>query len=150
MSDLDFSGTYECTVDEKGRIMFPTALKKKLKPVLDEGFMIKKSPFNKLCLEIYPKSAWLKMKENMRMLDPFQESTDDFIRRYMNIHKEVFLDGAGRFLIPKELKGFGGIVKDVVLACGVDKIDVWDKQKYDEEMNKPVDIGKLAKEVRNK
>jgi MraZ protein len=148
MADLDFSGVYECTVDEKGRIMFPQALKKKLKPILDEGFMIKKSPFNKSCLEIYPKSDWLQMKQDMRKLDPFQESTDDFIRRYMNIHKEVFLDGAGRFLIPKELKGYGGINKDIILACGVNKIDVWDKNKYDEEMSKPIDIGALAKQIR--
>lgn len=148
MADLDFSGTYDCTIDEKGRIMFPQSLKKKLQAVLDEGFMIKKSPFNKSCLEIFPKCEWLKMKETMRELDPFQESTDDFIRRYMNYHKEVFLDGTGRFLIPKEFKGFGGINKDIVLACGVNKIDVWDKNKYDEELNKPMDIGALAKEVR--
>jgi MraZ protein len=150
MAELDFSGTYDCTVDDKGRIMFPSALKKRLQPVIDDGFMIKKSPFNKPCLEIFPRSAWLKMKENMRTLDPFQVETDDFIRRYMNIHKEVFLDGSGRFLIPKEMKGFGGINKEIILSCTVDKIEVWDKQKHDEEMNKPMDIGKLAKHVRNK
>ena len=149
MAELDFSGTFDCTVDEKGRIMLPTSLKKKLQSVIEEGFIIKKSAFNKPCLEIFPNSAWMKMKENMRMLDPFQEETDDFIRRYMNIHKEVFLDGSGRFLIPKELKGFGGINREIILSCTVDKIEVWDKQKHEEEMNRPIDIGKLAKQVRN-
>jgi MraZ protein len=148
MSDLDFSGVYDCTIDEKGRIMFPIALKKKLQTVLDEGFIIKQSFFNKPCLEIYPKAAWLVMKENLRKLDPLQEATDIYVRRFMNIHKEVYLDGAGRFLIPKELKGYGGINKDIVLACNLDKIEVWDKEKHYEEMNKPINLSELAKQVR--
>ena len=53
---INIIGTYECKADAKGRVMFPAALKKQLKNVMGDGFVIKRSVFNK-CLEIhmYPK-----------------------------------------------------------------------------------------------
>ena len=50
-------GTYECKADVKGRIMLPTALKKQLQKIINDGFIIKRSVFNQ-CLEIHPMSEW--------------------------------------------------------------------------------------------
>ena len=33
-------GTYECKADSKGRIMFPSALKKQLQNVIGDGFVV--------------------------------------------------------------------------------------------------------------
>ena len=54
---IDIIGTYECKVDVKGRVMFPVAIKKQLQQVLNDGFVIKRSVFNK-CLEIHPMQEW--------------------------------------------------------------------------------------------
>ena len=39
------NGTYECKVDAKGRLMLPAALKKQLLPILQNGFVLKRSVF---------------------------------------------------------------------------------------------------------
>ena len=50
---INIIGTHECKVDIKGRVMFPSSLKKQLQKVIGDGFVIKRSVFNK-CLEIHP------------------------------------------------------------------------------------------------
>ena len=45
---INIVGTYECKVDAKARILFPSALKKQLQPVLGDGFVIKRSGFSSM------------------------------------------------------------------------------------------------------
>jgi MraZ protein len=40
------------------------------------------------------------------------------------------LDSAGRILIPKNLMEHASLEKDIVLVSAVNKIEVWDKNKY--------------------
>jgi MraZ protein len=42
----------------------------------------------------------------------------------------VELDSAGRILLPPSLKEHAGLSKDIVLACNLDKIAIWDSNKY--------------------
>ena len=42
---MNLIGTYECKTDSKGRFMMPASLKKQLKSVVNEGFVLKRSVF---------------------------------------------------------------------------------------------------------
>ena len=48
---INLIGTYECTVDNKGRIMIPAQLKKQLDGFTTEPFILKRSVFQN-CLEL--------------------------------------------------------------------------------------------------
>ena len=63
----------------------------------------------------------------------------------------VELDTAGRLLIPQNLKEHAGLAKDIVLAAAVDKIEIWDKSKYQQffESFSPEAFSSLAKQVMN-
>ncbi|NJW55435.1 division/cell wall cluster transcriptional repressor MraZ, partial [Salinimicrobium sp. CDJ15-91] len=63
-------GTYECKVDAKGRLMVPAPMKKQLLPVLDQGFVLKRSIFNP-CLELYPMEKWNKEMEKIEQLNQY-------------------------------------------------------------------------------
>jgi MraZ protein len=54
---INLIGSYEVKSDAKGRIMIPADLKKQVQPILNEGFILKRSIFQK-CLELYPMSEW--------------------------------------------------------------------------------------------
>ena len=72
--------------------MFPAALKKQLKDVLGDGFVIKRSVFNK-CLEIHPMSEWEKVVAQVSKLNRFVKKNNDFIRSYMSgLWKLMVLD----------------------------------------------------------
>ena len=49
---INLIGTYECKADAKGRVMFPSALKRQLQDVMLEGFVIKRSVFNNCLTEL--------------------------------------------------------------------------------------------------
>ena len=62
--------------------------------------------------------------------------------------KMLEIDSTGRILIPKDLISFAGITKNLVLASSVNMIEIWDKDKYEEVVNKSLeDFGSLAEEV---
>ena len=121
-------GTYECKADAKGRVMFPSALKKQLQKVIGDGFVIKRSVFNQ-CLEIHPMADWNGVVGQVNKLNRFVKKNNDFIRSYMAGLKMVEVDGSGRFLIPKDLIAFAGLQKDIVLSSSVNMIEIWDKER---------------------
>ena len=144
---INVIGTYECKADAKGRVMFPASLKKQLKNVMGDGFVIKRSVFNK-CLEIHPMSEWNKVVSQVNRLNRFVKKNNDFIRSYMSGLRIVEVDGAGRFLIPKDLYLFADLQKELVLSSSVNMIEIWDKNKYEDSVAETlVDFGYLAEDV---
>jgi len=143
-------GTYECKVDAKGRVMFPSALKKQLRDVMSDGFVIKRSVFNR-CLEIHPMSEWNKVVAQVNRLNRFVKKNNDFIRSYMSGLKVIDVDRSGRFLVPKDLYLFADLKKEIVLSSSVSMIEIWDKENYEASVaNTLIDFGNLAEDVMGK
>ena len=144
---ISILGTYECKADAKGRVMLPSGLKKQVLPVLDDGFVIKRSVFNK-CLEIHPMSEWKKIVDQVNQLNRFVKKNNDFIRSYMSGLKIVNVDSSSRILIPKDLIQFAGLEKKIVLSSSVNIIEVWDKSEYEQSVLKSIaEFGDLAEDV---
>ena len=120
---INIIGTYECKVDAKGRIMLPSALKKQLQPLINDGFVIKRSVFNN-CLELYPMKEWNVMILQVNQLNRFIKKNIDFIRSYMSGLKSLNADGNGRILIPKNLILYAGIDKEIVLTASLNVIEI--------------------------
>jgi len=140
-------GTYECKADAKGRVMFSSALKKQLLPVVSEGFVVKRAVFQP-CLELYPMREWNLMMEKINKLNRFVKKNNDFIRRFTAGVKVVELDASGRLLIPKDLCQFAGVEKQVVLSSAVNIIEIWDKDRYENAIDDAtIDFADLAEEV---
>lgn len=140
-------GTYECKVDAKGRLMFPSAFRAQLASEIKDGFVIKRSVFQK-CLELYPMSEWNIESTRINKLNRFRKKNVDFIRKFMAGVKTIELDKADRLLIPKDLINFSGIKKEIVLASVVNKIEIWNKEEYEKTIDfDPEDFADLAEEV---
>ncbi len=143
----NFIGTYECKADAKGRIMIPVALKNQLAPMLDARFVLKRAVFSNY-LELYPMKEWDKVMAKIDKLNRFKKKNIDFIRRFTAGVKVVEVDSNGRLLIPKDLFAWAGLQKEVVLSSGINIIEIWDKEGYEESINDAaVDFADLAEEV---
>ena len=77
---ISFIGTYECKADTKGRVMIPVTLKNQMAPVINKGFVIKRSVFQP-CLELYPMEEWNLLMQKMNRKNRFKKKNNDFIRR---------------------------------------------------------------------
>ncbi|UAM96898.1 division/cell wall cluster transcriptional repressor MraZ [Polaribacter litorisediminis] len=144
---INLIGTYECKADAKGRVMVASALKKQMQPILQEGFVLKRAVFQP-CLELYPMQEWNVMMGKINKLNKFNKKNNDFIRRFTAGVKLVELDATGRILIPKDLCGFAGIQKQIVMSSSVSIIEIWDKEKYEKAIDDAAnDFADLAEEV---
>lgn len=143
---IQLLGEFDCKLDQKGRLMVPSSLKKQLPNVEQEGLVINRG-FEKH-LVIYPKKVWEGIVAELSKLNPYEKKTREFIRFFTRGASELSLDASGRVLLPKSLLEFAGIAGDVVLACQFDKIEVWSKDAYDQLLdNEPENFANLAEEV---
>ena len=128
MATTNLIGEYECKLDEKGRIIFPSALKKQLAPELQDKFVINVGFEG--CLVIRPMDVWYEVSGKVNRMSEFSEDSRRFQRRFNKGANEVCLDSQNRFLIPKILIPEASIEKEVILFAYGDKIELWDKATY--------------------
>ena len=142
-----FIGDYTGKVDAKGRLTFPSALKKQMSSASEDRFVVKKDIFEK-CLVLYPIEEWERQNELIRSrINPYNKEHNKFLRNFYKGTAEVVLDGNNRILIPKRLLELVGITKDVVLAGQDGKIEIWDKQLYDHIEEPEEDFANLAEKI---
>ncbi len=125
-----FLGEFEATLDPKGRFLLPAGIKKQLPEGENTQFVINRG-FEK-CLTIYPMVSWKPLFEKISQLNDFDPKVREFRRYFLNGAIALELDSAGRILIPRNLMQHGSLEKDIVLVSAVNKIEVWDKNKYQE------------------
>jgi MraZ protein len=142
-----FLGEYEATLDSKGRFLLPAGIKKQLPEGVDPVFVVNRG-FEK-CLTVYPLQSWKPIYENISALNDFDPKVREFRRYFLNGAIQIEVDNAGRILLPKNLMEHAGLEKDIVLVSAVNKLEIWDKNKYQQffETFSPESFSKLAAEV---
>ncbi len=138
---VKFIGEYESKLDDKGRVVVPSAFKSIVINRLDGAssndnladiaFVIKKSLFSN-CLEMYTYQQWEQESEEIKgRLNFFNPEHDKFWREYSRDRALVTLDRkVGRIIIPKTLLKKIGVDKEIIFAGNDFKIEIWAKENY--------------------
>lgn len=143
----NFIGTYECKIDDKGRLKLPSQVAKQMESFADESFVLKRSVFQR-CLEVYPMKHWEKIMVKINALNRFSGKNGDFVRIFTAGVKIVEADSAGRLQISKDLVQFASLQKDVVIASAGELFEIWDKTAYENIIAiSEADFAALAEEV---
>jgi MraZ protein len=144
---IGFLGEYEATIDAKGRFLLPAGFKKQLPEEGATQFVINRG-FEK-CLTLYPMVSWEPIFTEISKLNDFDPKVREFRRYFLNGATTLELDSAGRILIPPNLKAHAGLDKDIVLVAAVNKIEIWDKSKYQQFFDSfsPEAFSELAQRV---
>ncbi|HEX5654131.1 MAG TPA: division/cell wall cluster transcriptional repressor MraZ [Chitinophagaceae bacterium] len=147
---IGFLGEFEATLDAKGRFLLPAGFKKQLPEEEVSRFVINRG-FEK-CLALYPVKNWEPLFADISRLNDFDPKVREFRRYFLNGATFVEPDSAGRLLVPPNLKEHAGLEKDIVLVAAVNKIEIWDSNKYKQffESYSPDTFSNLANEVMNK
>lgn len=130
---VKFIGEYTVKIDDKGRLVLPSAFKSVMAAGEDLRFVIKKDIFED-CLEMYTYAEWDRQSEEVKSrLDFFNKKHTVFWREYMRNRAVVEPDPKiGRITIPKKLLESIGVNREVVFAGNDFKIEIWAKEKYSE------------------
>lgn len=142
-----FLGEFEATLDTKGRFLLPAGFKRQIPEGENTRFVLNRG-FEK-CLSLYPMSSWQPLYDQISTLNDFDPKVREFRRFFLNGAIIVEPDAAGRLLIPQNLKEYAGLERDIVLAAAVNKLEIWDKEKYQKffEAYSPDDFSSLAQSV---
>jgi len=142
-----FFETYECKIDDKGRLKLPSSLAKHLEGYGNSDVVVKRAVFQK-CLEVYPMKPWEKLMEKINGLNRFVKKNTDFIRMFTAGVKTVEVDKAERILVPKDLKIFAGLEKDIVISGAGEFFEIWDKTAYEANIaTNEADFAQLSEDV---
>ncbi len=125
-----FKGSYEYSVDNKGRINIPARLRKYVSPEANDTFVLTRG-YEK-CLFVYPLDEWNKLEQSIRLLSSTNPKHRFFMRRLLEKATESQLDGQARITIPKELLQFGGIENDVLILGVLERLELWNPATYRE------------------
>src|SRR5687767_1365192 len=142
-----FLGEYEATLDAKGRFLLPAGFKKQMTEGESDRYIINRG-FEK-CLSLFPLKNWEPLFSDISKLNDFDPKVREFRRYFLNGATMVEPDSAGRLLVPPNLKDHAALQKDIVLVAAVNKIEIWDSNKYHQLFDSfsADDFSNLAKDV---
>lgn len=125
-----FLGEYYRTRDSKGRVFVPSNFREGL----IGGTVISKG-FDEKCLFLFSKESWNKLQEKILSGPIAKKNTQVFSRWFFSSAIEADMDPQGRIKIPQNLADYAGVNKDIVLVGVSERIEIWDKQKWEEYYN---------------
>ena len=114
-----FIGTYEHSIDDKGRLAIPAKIRSGL-----EGSFFATRGLDK-CLFIFPKSEWDRQLAEFARLPLTMRDARAYSRLFFSGACECELDKQGRINIPAYLREYAGLKKDVVVIGVMNRIEVW-------------------------
>ena len=132
-------GHHNCKLDAKGRILVPSDFKEQLGYEVEEGFVLRPG-LHAHCLELYTKKDWTAVQDQLRAkFSQFIEKQEIVLRKYNSGANFVKLDGSGRLQIPKDMIDKASLVKDLVITAVTTKMEIWDKDLYEQSINNDLD-----------
>jgi len=119
------SGEYRHTVDEKGRVIIPS----KIRNEMGSNMVITRGLDG--CLFGYNEIEWNKIMEKLSTLPFTKSDARNFTRFLTSGAQTVEFDKQGRINIPNYLMNYAEISRDVVIVGVINRIEIWEKDKWD-------------------
>nr|MBP3598155.1 division/cell wall cluster transcriptional repressor MraZ [Eubacterium sp.] len=120
-----FMGTYDHSIDTKGRVIVPA----KFREPLGDSFVVTLGLDG--CLFGYPEEEWMDFVKQLKEL-PGTKEARKLQRYFMAGAAPCDVDKQGRILIPSKLREAAGLEKDIVFVGVMSKIEIWSKARWDE------------------
>ncbi len=120
-----FIGEYTYSLDDKKRLAVPVKFRNLLgkKAVITRGL--------DQCLFIFSAKEWESLAEKISKLPLSQSDARGFARLMLGGAMEVTIDSMGRVLIPDYLKKYASLNKKTVLVGVLNRVEVWDEDKWE-------------------
>ena len=131
----DMTGTYEHSIDSKGRLFIPAKLREEL------GVTFYLAMGVDACLAIYPQATWDRFTEKFASLPMSQSKA---MRPLFANAAKCELDSQGRIVVPQKLRKYAGLDKDVVIIGVNDRAALWAADAWNAQEEEEMTPEKMA------
>lgn len=125
-----FIGQYLHSLEGKGRLAVP----KRFRQDLGKQLVVSRGLDG--CLFVFSLEKWQALTEKLKKSSLTKKDARAFNRFLTYGAVEVKSDRQGRVLIPEFLRKYAGIKKEVVVAGALDRVEIWDKKRFDQYSKK--------------
>jgi len=125
-----FSGRYEYGLDEKSRVSIPAKFRETLSATYDMRLILTNHAHY---IVAYPYKEWVDLQEKIASRENMTSDEAAILRFVRSGAVECPIDKLGRILIPQSLKSDATVKKNVMVVGNYLKIEIWAKEKWDEE-----------------
>ena len=130
-----FHGTFQHSIDTKGRTSLPAKFREALSAQGSEKLVITPDLIDP-CLIAFAPAQWAKLAERVASLSLFDERSRLLSRGFIAPAQECPVDKLGRILIPPSLRERLGAVEEITWAGQTHKIEIWAPQRWAEVQRK--------------
>lgn len=131
----EMTGTYEHSIDAKGRLFIPAKLREEL------GVTFYLAMGVDACLAIYPQATWDRFTEKFASLPMSQSKA---MRTLFANAAKCELDSQGRIVIPQKLRKYASLEKDVVIIGVNDRAEIWSADAWNAQEEEEMTPEKMA------
>jgi MraZ protein len=126
-----FRGSFEHTLDGKGRLSIPVKFREVLLGKGDDRTIITNFIVDGVrCLDVYPLDEWSRLEEEIRKKPKFDRRMVMFQNYYLGGACECVVDNQGRILIPPLLRKYAELKRNVVLVSALEKFRIWGEEAW--------------------
>lgn len=125
-----FYGEYEHSLDRKGRLILPSKFREIAKENYIERFYITRG-LDK-CLFVFTEEEWKLQEQRFKSLPFTKAEARKFNRLYFSGACEIIPDKQGRVLIPKYLKEYAGVEREIVIVGVSNRMEIWSQKRWKE------------------
>lgn len=118
-----FVGTFEHSLDDKGRVVLPATFRSYL---ADRGFVSKLDG----CLGLWTPEEFDSVASLLRDRVREGQVGQEALRVFAADAAEVRPDSQGRISLPQRLRDFAGLERDLVINGRFDRVEIWSVDRW--------------------
>jgi MraZ protein len=142
-----FRGQYSHAIDAKGRVALPSRFRESMGSDGEVRLVLTPS-ISDGSIHVFPLKTWEELEAKVAKLPQFDQQVIMLRRRYVSAAVDCELDSQGRVLVPPQMREHAGILKEVVWAGVLEKIELWAQERWTKatEMS-PQDLAELQRRM---
>ena len=123
-----FFGTYEHTLDVKGRVILPA----RFRAAFERGGYLTQNHDG--CLALWTPEQFDKQMQEKEERESMSRADRNQARLWSSTSHEVEIDRQGRMPIPARLRDFAGLRENVLVTGIINRIELWDPARWEQKI----------------
>jgi MraZ protein len=123
-----FFGTYEHSLDSKGRVILPA----RFRADFEHGGYL--TQYLDGCLALWTPDEFSRQMQDMQMRAASGKSERNMARLWASRTQDLEIDRQGRMVVPARMREYAELESDVLVVGAIERVELWDPSRWEERI----------------